>query len=171
MKFLARLNDKEFNVDVERNDNFFEFTILDKKFQVSSSNMNNGSLTLIVDGNVFNLICSGNNGDYAIKVKDSSYNVKVEEEWKARFSKTFESKKKHSVIELKSPMPGKVIRINVKPDETVKKDQGLIVIEAMKMENELRSPVDGNIESLNVKVGDIANGQDILLIINPSQKL
>lgn len=54
---------------------------------------------------------------------------------------------------VKSPMPGLVSKIKVKEGDNVKKGEGLLIIEAMKMENEIKSPIDGIIELIKIKPG------------------
>jgi biotin carboxyl carrier protein len=55
--------------------------------------------------------------------------------------------------EVLAPMPGKVVRILVEPGQKVERDQGLLVIEAMKMQNELRAPRAGRVVELHVREG------------------
>jgi len=54
---------------------------------------------------------------------------------------------------LQSPMPGKVVKVLVAVGDEVKAGQGVVVVEAMKMENELRAPKDGKVKSIAVKEG------------------
>jgi len=62
-----------------------------------------------------------------------------------------------------APMPGKILRILVKEGEQVKTGQGLLVLEAMKMENEIPSPKDGIIKSILIKEGDtVDTGQALI---------
>lgn len=56
-----------------------------------------------------------------------------------------------------SPMPGKVVKVNVKPGDSVIKGDLLLIVEAMKMENNIISPKDGEIEVVNVKQGDMVD--------------
>lgn len=62
-----------------------------------------------------------------------------------------------------SPMPGKVLKINISEGEEVKKGQVLLVVEAMKMENNVMSPADGKIEKLLVNEGDMVEGSALLV--------
>jgi biotin carboxyl carrier protein len=55
---------------------------------------------------------------------------------------------------IRSPMPGKVTLVSVKPGEAVKKGQALVTLEAMKMEHALAAPFDGVVEAVNVALGD-----------------
>ncbi len=64
-----------------------------------------------------------------------------------------------------SPMPGKVIKINVRKGEKVKKGQTLLIVEAMKMENNIIAPHDGIVEELNVKVGEMVNSSISLILL------
>ncbi|MBK6347077.1 MAG: biotin/lipoyl-binding protein [Bacteroidales bacterium] len=57
-----------------------------------------------------------------------------------------------------SPMPGRVLKINVSAGDVVKKGQVLMVVEAMKMENNILSPADGVVDKLLVKEGDMVDG-------------
>ncbi len=64
-----------------------------------------------------------------------------------------------------APMPGKILRILVKEGESIKTGQGLLVLEAMKMENEIPAPKDGVIKKIHVKEGDTVNTGDPLMEI------
>ena len=64
-----------------------------------------------------------------------------------------------------SPMPGKVVKLLVKEGEEVKSDQGVIVVEAMKMENELKSAVAGKVKEIFVKEGEIVESGTKLLLV------
>ena len=66
---------------------------------------------------------------------------------------------------LKAPMPGKVLRINVQEEDEVKAGQGILVMEAMKMQNEMKSPKDGTVRKILTAEGSIVNPGDTLAII------
>lgn len=62
-------------------------------------------------------------------------------------------------------MPGSILGISVKVGDKVKKDQVVVILEAMKMENEIVSPVDGKVISIGISKGDSVNvGQALLQI-------
>ncbi|MFZ5989768.1 MAG: biotin/lipoyl-containing protein [Bacillota bacterium] len=62
-----------------------------------------------------------------------------------------------------APMPGTILSVNVNSGDTVKKGQVLLILEAMKMENEIMAPQDGTIASVNVSRGGSVNAGDILI--------
>ncbi len=64
-----------------------------------------------------------------------------------------------------TPMPGKVVKVNVKPGDEVKKGNVLLIVEAMKMENNIKAPKDGKIEKVNVKTGNMVDGSKPLMVM------
>jgi biotin carboxyl carrier protein len=64
-----------------------------------------------------------------------------------------------------APMPGKVVRVLVKPGDEVKAKQGLVVVEAMKMENELRAVRDGRVRDVAVTEGQSVDAGAVLLTV------
>ena len=64
-----------------------------------------------------------------------------------------------------APMPGKVVRVLVKAGDAVEAGQGLLVIEAMKMQNEVRSPKRGTVERLLVSEGQTINAGEVLATV------
>ncbi|MFA7222844.1 MAG: biotin/lipoyl-containing protein [Bacilli bacterium] len=64
-----------------------------------------------------------------------------------------------------APIGGNVVKVNVKVGDAVKKGQTLVVIEAMKLENEVVAPVDGTVTSVSVSKGNSVNTKDLLVVI------
>ena len=69
-------------------------------------------------------------------------------------------------VKIESPMPGTVLKMNVKVGDTVAEGQAVAVLEAMKMENDIVAPSAGTVASVNVSVGDSINTGDILVTLN-----
>ncbi len=68
-------------------------------------------------------------------------------------------------VELRAQMPGKIIRLMVQPGATVEAGQGLIVVEAMKMQNEMKSPKDGTVSKIHAMEGStVVAGQALLVV-------
>ena len=65
-----------------------------------------------------------------------------------------------------APMPGTILAINVNQGDTVKRGQILMVLEAMKMENEILSPIDGRILSVNTSKGSAVESGALLCVID-----
>ncbi|HEU4432888.1 MAG TPA: acetyl-CoA carboxylase biotin carboxyl carrier protein subunit [Pyrinomonadaceae bacterium] len=71
----------------------------------------------------------------------------------------------HGLAEITAPMPGKVVRVQIEAGAAVEKGSGLVVVEAMKMQNEMKSPRAGVVVSINVKPGDTVNAGDVLAVV------
>ena len=69
-------------------------------------------------------------------------------------------------VSVKAPMPGNILDVKVKPGDTVKAGDALIVLEAMKMENEIVAPQDGTVATIEVNKGDVVNSGDTLVTLN-----
>lgn len=68
-------------------------------------------------------------------------------------------------VAIRAPMPGKVVKALVRPGESVSAGQGVIVIEAMKMENELRAPVDGRVKEIRAHEGQSVEAGEHLVFL------
>ena len=66
-------------------------------------------------------------------------------------------------------MPGKVVRVLVEAGVSVEKDTGIVVVEAMKMQNELKSPRTGVVIAVNVVPGDTVNAGEVLATIGEAE--
>lgn len=69
-------------------------------------------------------------------------------------------------VKVNAPMPGKILKVNVNAGTAVKKGDVLLVLEAMKMENEIPAPSDGTVASINVAVGDNVEAGAVLATLN-----
>jgi len=64
---------------------------------------------------------------------------------------------------INSPMPGSILKVNVAKGDTVKKGQSLLILEAMKMENDIKAPADGKVIEVKVSQGDcVTLGQTLI---------
>ena len=69
-------------------------------------------------------------------------------------------------VSVTAPMPGNILDVKVKAGDSVKAGDTLLILEAMKMENEISAPQDGTIASVNVRKGDVVNSGDLLITMN-----
>lgn len=111
---------------------------------------------------------------YHIKLNGKVYEVEIEEVKQGTVVKQqvtntaatkATSKTSGTGEKVSAPMPGTILNVLVKEGETVKKGQVLVILEAMKMENEIVAPVDGQIVSVSVEKGQNVNLGDSLLQI------
>lgn len=69
-------------------------------------------------------------------------------------------------VSVVAPMPGNILDVRVKPCDSVKAGSVMMILEAMKMENEISAPQDGTIATVNVRKGDTVSSGDLLVTMN-----
>jgi biotin carboxyl carrier protein len=123
--------------------------------------------SLMVDHKSHEIYFSGRNGDEFNLVLDGKpFQVEVETERQHRFKSLASSSKVDTgEVNIKSPMPGLVTIISVQPGDHVEQGQRLLVLEAMKMENEIRAPRAGIIKDIGVKQGQTVEQNKVLMIL------
>jgi glutaconyl-CoA/methylmalonyl-CoA decarboxylase subunit gamma len=103
---------------------------------------------------------------YEILFNDISYVFTIETPFSMKRLKVLNSSRGKSEKELiKAPMPGKIIDVHVREGVPVLRGETLVVLEAMKMQNEIQSPVNGHVLKVNVKPDTIVMKDDVLVEI------
>jgi len=101
---------------------------------------------------------------FDVSIHGRSYEVTIVDPKRLRSGQNSD-RHHHGVAEIRASMPGKVVRVQLEAGATVEKGVGVVVVEAMKMQNEMKSPREGVVVSINVKPGDTVNAGDLLAII------
>ena len=105
-----------------------------------------------------------NKKTYTVKVNNNTYNVTINDALDQQIEALgFEVGLSKQVNEIKAPMPGLILEINVAQGQEVKEDDTLVILEAMKMENAINSPRDGVIKSINVLQGETVEKNNLLI--------
>lgn len=105
-----------------------------------------------------------NQKSYKIKVNNNIYNVEIFNELDTLIQQMgFEIGATKTVKEIKAPMPGLILAIDIEVGQKVKEDDTLLILEAMKMENALTSPRDGIIKSISIVTGQTVNKNELLI--------
>jgi biotin carboxyl carrier protein len=125
--------------------------------------------SLIMDGRSFEVFVEESEpGEYCIVIGGEQYAVAVANERDARPSKTARRSLPNSgEVLVKAPMPGLVIAVTVAVGDTVRAGQGLVQLEAMKMENELLAPAAGTVRAVHAAKGQKVNIGQLLVTIGP----
>jgi biotin carboxyl carrier protein len=120
------------------------------------------AVSVLLNGTAFEIhIAPSLDGTYKLQTGPHEFQADVRDPraWRGRKQSALEAEGRQQII---APMPGKVIRLLVKVGDEVEAGQGLIVVEAMKMQNEIRSPKKGKVERIQAKEGQAVNAGDIL---------
>jgi biotin carboxyl carrier protein len=120
------------------------------------------SISVLLDGQSFEVhVTPALEGKLKLQSGPHEFTAEVQDPrvWRGRKHGGLEAEGRQQIL---APMPGKVIRLLVGEGQTVQEGQGLIVIEAMKMQNEIRSPKSGKVERLLTKEGQTVNVGEVL---------
>ena len=107
---------------------------------------------------------AGAKDTFDVTLHGRSYEVTVVDPKRLRSAQNSD-RHHHGVAEILAPMPGKVVRVQLEAGATVEKGAGVVVVEAMKMQNEMKSPRAGVVVSIRVKPGETVNAGDVLAVI------
>ncbi|WP_040253952.1 acetyl-CoA carboxylase biotin carboxyl carrier protein subunit [Psychroserpens mesophilus] len=120
--------------------------------------LNNNSVKASVLKSDFNKKC------YTVKVNNNTYEVDINDDLDQLIvALGFEVGATKQVNNIKAPMPGLILEINVSEGQNVQEDDALLILEAMKMENVITSPREGIIKSIKVKQGQTVDKNSLLI--------
>jgi len=104
------------------------------------------------------------NKEYTINVNSNNYIVKISNQLDSLIEEMgFSVGSTKKANDIKAPMPGLILTINVKVGQEVKEDEPLLILEAMKMENSIGSPKDGIIKSIFINKGETVEKGELMI--------
>jgi len=122
-----------------------------------------GILSLLIAGRSYRVVLDADPNDPALHVGPHRIPYRIDD------PRSLRSRRRHArtdgPVTLKASMPGRVVRVLVEKGEAVALNQGILVVEAMKMQNEMKSPKDGHVRELRVSPGDTVAAGDVLAVI------
>ena len=122
--------------------------------------------SLVVNGKSIDAHVYPNEDTWQVLFMGNLFTATVEDEREKRLRASLAGKvAEHVDYHLRAPMPGMVVSIPVDDGQEVKRDDVLVVLESMKMQNELRSPRDGKVVRVKVKVGDRVEQKETMLSV------
>lgn len=170
MKYMALLNGKEREIDitqVDKDSQRFRVIVDGTAHEVDACPCNRDWLSLLVDNRSYDISYSLNKDNVELSFWNQYFNIEVLDERKLRMRQV-RSGLDHAGPEIiKTSMPGKVVKILVSQGERVEPGTGIIIIEAMKMENEIKCRNSGVVQAINVEPHQTVESDAVLVEINP----
>ena len=166
MAFIAKLGEQTYTVEIEEVDkSVYRVSVDGNEFLVDGKKTGRTNYSLIVDNRSFEIEVDNSEDQYRVLVDGRNYHVHLVDERRMRVGGAQSGLQLQGRQKVAVPMPGKVIAVLVPEGDTVEKGQGLVIVEAMKMENEVRSPVPGQVKEIRVKPGDAVEAGAVLAIV------
>ncbi|MBI4947456.1 MAG: acetyl-CoA carboxylase biotin carboxyl carrier protein subunit [Bacteroidetes bacterium] len=152
---------------LKREENLITFKVDDTIYETDIVKVTEGVYSIVVGSKSFNIeIFRGeNNKSYEVKTYQHTYKVDIIDAEAKYLQNRTKGLDDESGIVISTPMPGKVIKILVKAGDSVKEDQTVIIVEAMKMQSEYKVKKDRIIKEIKVKEGDTVAANQPLIIV------
>jgi len=164
MKYISTINGEKYEIDIDQEN---QITVNDHHYKVDVEFLSeSGVLSLLLDNQSIEAIVEQREDSWEVLIQGELYTVMVQDERAFRLAKergTSFDVSGDAII--KSPMPGLIIEVSVEVGQRVEKGEKIVVLESMKMENELRSPREGLVTLISTGPGDsVEKGQALVTI-------
>jgi biotin carboxyl carrier protein len=164
MKYYTTIDDQTFEIEINQ---LGELCIDGECAEVDFQSIGNGSIYSLLLGNAsYEALVEARDDFYEVLVQGTLYRVSVEDERMRRLAQAARGFAPPSgEIAIKAPMPGLIVAVSVTQGQQVQEGQVLVVLESMKMENELRAPRAGVVSQIRVEGGQSVEQHETLVAI------
>jgi biotin carboxyl carrier protein len=164
MTYEILIEGKPHKLELQQTDGKWSCNLDGKDYEIDAAVARRDVISLIIGGDCYEVKREQTRNDLHIWVKSVRFPVEVRDPRSLR-SRRAAAGGVEGPAKLLAPMPGKVVRILLHERDDVEAGQGILVVEAMKMQNELKSPKKGVVAKLLVKEGAAVNPGDVLAIV------
>ena len=166
MKFEVSIDNRTRTVEITRDAGRWRISLDDEQVDADAIEIAPNIFSILLNGQSHEVrIAPTPAGALTLQTAHREFTAEVLDPraWRGRRHGALEAEGRQQIL---APMPGKIVRVLVQAGEKVEAGQGLLVVEAMKMQNEIRSPKNGTVERLLVKEGQPVNSGEILAWID-----
>ena len=164
MKFVATVGGATETVDVSGDNDRYRVVIGDRVWDVDARRIADTTFSLLIDGASYLVDVGAEEGARVVHLRGLSFLVEVEEAVRHRLRGGGAAAGARGTV--RAPLPGRITHIAVKPGDAVQVGDTLLVIEAMKMENEFKAGAAGTVREVRVAPGQPVNAGDVLVVID-----
>ncbi len=170
MKYTAILNDKEREIQITRRGLYtFQVIVDGQPHEVDARYCSADRLSMLIDNTSHDISFTVDKEDVELNFRNRSFHIKVLDERKMRMRHIRSGLDVSGPEIIKTSMPGKVVKVMVKEGDRVDPGAGVIIIEAMKMENEIQCRNAGIVKAVHVSAGQTVESGAMLIEIEPEQ--
>jgi len=140
------------------------FTVDSRLVEADAIRISRGAYSILLGGRSLEVTAEATPGGLLVRANGREFQVEIFDprSWRRRRGAGIELEGRQQLV---APMPGKIVRVLVAKGQQVENGQGLLVIEAMKMQNEIRSPKSGTVEKV-AREGQTVNAGEVLAIVS-----
>lgn len=168
MKYITQVEEQEFTIEIDRDD---QIMVNGRVYNTDFRQLTEGGmLSLLLNNRSLEAIVEERDDAWEVLLRGELYSVQVQDERAYRLAKargTLVDDGTEAII--KSPMPGLIVAVPVEEGQAVKKGDQVVILESMKMENELRSPRNGVVHRVLVSQGASVEKDQVLVTIGDAE--
>jgi len=167
MKLITEINNEKHELTLKQTGEKVLAEIDGRTYELEASEPEPNVYLLKHDNKIFEVFVSPNekpNEPFQVNIANQHFEIKISDPKRLR-GISAEMGEIEGIAEIKTAMPGKVVRVLVEQGAAVQTGDGIIVVEAMKMQNEMKAPKDGIIKEIRFSEGATVNAGDVLAII------
>ncbi len=166
MKYIAILNGREIPVEITREQGRYCLTIENKSFTVDAFKPRSQSIAMLIEGKSYEVGLEKKNGNlYSVFLFNGTIDLQLIDAKKFQAAVSVRPSGASGPLKIQAPMPGKIVKVTVQEKSCVKEGESLLIMEAMKMQNELKAPKSGIISRIQVREGEAVSMSQTLMIL------
>ena len=168
MKLTAELAGEKHQIEIKRDGARLSALIDGRRYEVEAREQGAGVYLLLSGNRVFECRVDqseAQRGSIEVHVGGDTYAVTLSDPKRLRGAQLTGAQADGTAAQIVAPMPGKVVRVLVQQGSQVEAGDGILVVEAMKMQNELKSPKAGTVTELHASAGSTVNAGEVLAVI------
>jgi biotin carboxyl carrier protein len=164
MKYEVRISGRTLLVELERQSESWQATISGESSPADVAEIAPNTFSVLMASQSQEVCVTPEGGKLSLQTGRFVFTAEVVDprSWRGRRYTGAEAEGRQQIV---APMPGKVVRVLVRAGEKVEVGQGLLVVEAMKMQNEIRAPKGGMVERVLVGEGQAVNAGQVLCVV------
>ena len=171
MKLKAKVNDQELDLAIDESGELVNVVVGGRSYELRVRNSDDSSYLILHNSEVYDCrveSVGGSRESLSVMLRHRRHEVTVVDPRRLRTDENSD-RHQHGPTEIAAQMPGKVVRVLVEPGAHVEKGAGIIIVEAMKMQNEMKSPRAGVVVTINVEPGDTVNAGQVLATVGDEE--
>jgi len=170
MKYFTTVNEQEYTIEIDQEE---QILVNGEPYQIDFQQLlQGGTLSLLINNRSLEAIVNEQENAWEVLIHGELYSVKVQDERSYRLAQARGTVLPETgTVAVRSPMPGVILDVLVAPGDQVKKGEKVVILESMKMENELRAGRDGVVQRVHVEQGaNVEKNQELLVIGDPDEE-
>ena len=164
MVYEIIVDGKPHRLELEKTEGKWECRLDGREIQVDAVVTRRDVLSLLIDGHSYEVKRERTATDLHLWVGSTRYGVELRDPRSLQSRRSMAGDEK-GPKKLVAPMPGRIVRVLVEEKSDVEAGQGIVVVEAMKMQNEIKSPKKGTVQKILAAAGAAVNAGDVLAIV------